>query len=220
MLTNLPTPAMTPSPCARPNIDATTLHALEPVVPWSVARFAYNGTVQVAVFLDATDAVTGVRLQRTPFRGVSSPLNTLALDAARGSTFQGTVRDCRRRADWYIFTVDFNNTLPVAYVDPHASPPVVVVNGRGIVPKDVRGASRDADVATATVRAQNDADDAANVLAAPNGFRVVRLVARRVHAIDAKSVYGVGEGLTDPPIHPGDLVVYVRATYALERTPM
>ncbi len=100
-----PTPKPTPVPlaCARPNIPATTLRAVEPDTPPMAAQQGITGTVQVVVSLDASSHVTGTHVQSSP----SALLNSAALSAARSSTFQTEVRDCKPIAADYIFSVEF-----------------------------------------------------------------------------------------------------------------
>jgi hypothetical protein len=89
--------------CARPNVAATTLHAVEPDTPPMAQQQGITGTVQVVVSLDATSHVTGTRIQSSP----SALLNWAALSAARQSTFLTEIRDCKPIAADLIFTVDF-----------------------------------------------------------------------------------------------------------------
>jgi periplasmic protein TonB len=102
-----PTPKPTPTPvsCARPNVAATTLRAVEPDTPPLAQQQGITGTVQVVVSLDAASHVTGTRIQSSP----SALLNNAALSAARQSTFQTEIRDCKPIAADYIFTVDFSS---------------------------------------------------------------------------------------------------------------
>ncbi|HEY0613206.1 MAG TPA: energy transducer TonB [Candidatus Elarobacter sp.] len=105
--TAAPTPRPTPTPatCARPNVPATTIRAVEPDTPALAQQQGISGTVQVIVSLDATSRVTSTRVQSSP----SSVLNSAALSAARQSTFQTEIRDCKPIAADYIFTVDFSS---------------------------------------------------------------------------------------------------------------
>jgi protein TonB len=105
--TAAPTPRPTPTPasCARPNVAATTLRAIEPDTPPMAQQQGIQGVVQVVVSLDATSHVTGTRIQSSP----SAVLNQAALSAARQSTFQTEIRDCKPIAADYIFSVDFQS---------------------------------------------------------------------------------------------------------------
>ena len=102
-----PTPKPTPTPqsCARPNVAATTLRAIEPDTPAMAQQQGISGTVQVVVSLNADSKVTGTRVQSSP----SAVLNSAALSAARNSTFQTEIRDCKPIAADYIFSVDFSS---------------------------------------------------------------------------------------------------------------
>src|SRR5437870_5653114 len=86
----VPTPPPTPATCARPNVPATTLRAVEPDTPQIAQQQGISGTVQVIVSLDSSSHVTGTRIQTSP----SAVLNSAALSAARQSTFQTEIRDC------------------------------------------------------------------------------------------------------------------------------
>ncbi|HYW53750.1 MAG TPA: energy transducer TonB [Dongiaceae bacterium] len=107
--TPVPTPAPRPTPtplsCARPNVPATTLRALEPDTPPLAAQQGISGTVQVVVSLDAQSRIAGTRIQTSP----SAVLNAAALAAARGSQFRTEVRNCEPVAADYIFSVDFTS---------------------------------------------------------------------------------------------------------------
>jgi TonB family protein len=102
-----PTPKPTPTPasCARPNVAATTLRAIEPDTPQMAQQQGISGVVQVIVSLNADSKVTGTRVQSSP----SAILNNAALSAARNSTFQTEIRDCKPIAADYIFSVDFSS---------------------------------------------------------------------------------------------------------------
>jgi TonB family protein len=103
--TPTPRPTPTPATCARPNVAATTLRAVEPDTPPIAQQQGISGTVQVIVSLDAASHVTGTRIQSSP----SAVLNQAALSAARQSTFQTEIRDCKPIAADYIFSVDFTS---------------------------------------------------------------------------------------------------------------
>ncbi len=102
--TATPKPTPTPLSCARPNVPATTIRATEPDTPPMASQQGISGTVQVVVSLDAGSHVTGTRVQSSP----SVILNQAALSAARSSTFQTEVRDCKPIAADYIFSVEFS----------------------------------------------------------------------------------------------------------------
>ncbi|HEY0396584.1 MAG TPA: TonB family protein [Candidatus Elarobacter sp.] len=100
-----PTPRPTPAPlsCARPNVPATTLRALEPETPPLAQQQGISGVVNVVVSLDAQSRVVGTRVQSSP----SAALNAAALAAARGSQFRTEVRNCEPVAADYLFSVEF-----------------------------------------------------------------------------------------------------------------
>ena len=102
-----PTPRPTPTPqsCARPNVAATTIRPVEPDTPPMAQQQGIQGTVQVVVSLNADSKVVGTRIQTSP----SAILNSAALSAARQSTFQTEIRDCKPIAADYIFSVDFTS---------------------------------------------------------------------------------------------------------------
>ncbi|MDQ6943481.1 MAG: energy transducer TonB [Candidatus Eremiobacteraeota bacterium] len=105
--TPVPTPKPTPTPlsCARPNVAATTLRALEPETPALAQQQGISGIVQVVVSLDAQSRVVGTRIQSSP----SAVLNLAALGAARGSQFRTEVKNCEPVAADYVFSVDFTS---------------------------------------------------------------------------------------------------------------
>jgi len=92
-------------PCLQPNIAATSVHPVEPDTPPMAEQQGIQGTVQVVVSLNADSKVVGTRIQASP----SVILNNAALSAARQSTFQTEIRDCKPIAAEYIFSVDFTN---------------------------------------------------------------------------------------------------------------
>jgi outer membrane biosynthesis protein TonB len=100
-----PTPRPTPTPlsCARPQVPATTVRALEPETPPLAQQQGITGTVNVVVSLDALSRVVAARIQSSP----SAVLNGAALAAARGSQYRTEVKNCEPVAADYIFSVDF-----------------------------------------------------------------------------------------------------------------
>ncbi|HEY0613599.1 MAG TPA: energy transducer TonB [Candidatus Elarobacter sp.] len=100
------TPRTTPTPlsCARPNVAATTLRALEPETPPLAQQQGISGVVGVVVSLDAQSRVVAARVQSSP----SVVLNPAALAAARGSQYRTEVRNCEPVAADYLFTVEFD----------------------------------------------------------------------------------------------------------------
>jgi TonB family protein len=93
------------APCARPNVSATSLHPAEPATPPMAQQQGIQGTVQVVVSLNAQSEVVGTRIQTSP----SAILNSAALAAARQSTFQTEILNCKPIAADYIFSVDFTS---------------------------------------------------------------------------------------------------------------
>jgi protein TonB len=100
-----PQPTRTPQSCARPNVPASTIHAIEPDTPALAQQQGIQGTVQVVVSLNEGSRVTGTRVQSSP----SAVLNQAALSAARQSSFQTEIRDCKPIAADYIFSVEFTS---------------------------------------------------------------------------------------------------------------
>jgi protein TonB len=102
-----PTPVPTPTPqaCARPNVNATTVRAAEPDMPAMAQQQGIQGTVQVKVSLDAASHVTSVSIYSSP----SALLNQAALTAARQSTFQTEIQNCKPIAADYLFSVEFDS---------------------------------------------------------------------------------------------------------------
>ena len=98
-----PRPTPTTPTCARPNVPARVLRAIEPDTPALAAQQGIHGTVQVIVSLDADSHVAGARIMSSP----SAVLNQAAMNAARQSTFQAQIRGCQPIAADYIFSVEF-----------------------------------------------------------------------------------------------------------------
>jgi TonB family protein len=69
------------------------------------AQQGISGTVAVIVALDENSHIVGTSIQSSP----SALLNQAALSAARQSTFQTEVRDCKPIAARYIFSVEFSS---------------------------------------------------------------------------------------------------------------
>ena len=91
--------------CSRPNVQATTLRPAEPDTPPAAQEQGISGTVQVVVSLDADSKVVGARIQTSPSR----LLNEAALAAARQSSFQTEIRDCKPISADYIYSVEFSS---------------------------------------------------------------------------------------------------------------
>jgi outer membrane biosynthesis protein TonB len=101
--TPTPRPTATPLSCARPQVPATTVRALEPETPAMAAQQGVSGTVNVVVSLDAQSRIVATRIQSSP----SALLNGAALAAARGSQFRTEVKNCEPVAADYLFSVEF-----------------------------------------------------------------------------------------------------------------
>lgn len=101
--TPAPPPTPTPLSCARPNVRATTIRALEPETPALAMQQGISGTVDVVVSLDAQSRVVATRIANSP----SPVLNAAAVAAARGSQFRTEIKDCEPVSADYIFRVDF-----------------------------------------------------------------------------------------------------------------
>ena len=89
--------------CARPNVPATLIHGVEPVVPGLAARSNIGGEVRVVVSLDPSSHVVGVRIDSS----ASALLDGAALDAASASAYQTQICDCRPIAADYVYAMSF-----------------------------------------------------------------------------------------------------------------
>lgn len=98
-----PPPTPTPKACARPNIPPSTLRAVEPDMPAMAQQQGITGDVTVDVSLDEASHITGATVESSP----SKILNNAALSAARQSTFQTEIKDCKPIAATYRFVVTF-----------------------------------------------------------------------------------------------------------------
>lgn len=103
--TTAPTPHPTPTPlsCARPEVPAATVRAVEPDTPSLALQQGISGTVNVVVSLDAQSRIVATRVASSP----SALLNGAALAAARGSQFRTGIHNCEPVAADYIFSVEF-----------------------------------------------------------------------------------------------------------------
>ena len=86
-------------------MQATTVRAVEPDTPPLAQQQGISGDVQVIVSLNAQSQVVGTKIQSSP----SAILNNTALQAARQSTFQTEIQNCKPIAADYIFTVSFSS---------------------------------------------------------------------------------------------------------------
>jgi len=96
-------PTPTPRACARPNVPPTTTRAVEPDMPAMAQQQGITGDVTVLVSLDEASHITSSSIESSP----SKILNSAALSAARQSTFQTEIRDCKPIAATYRFVVTF-----------------------------------------------------------------------------------------------------------------
>jgi TonB family protein len=92
-------------PCARPNVPPSVVHAIEPDTPALAQQQGIQGTVQILVSLDTDGKVTSTRIQSSP----SAVLNAAALAAARQSTFQPELRDCKPVPSTFVYSVEFSD---------------------------------------------------------------------------------------------------------------
>lgn len=122
-----PRPTPTTAICARPNVPATVIKAVEPDTPPLGAQQGISGTVQVIVSLDADSQVTATRIQSSP----SALLNQPALAAARKTAFQTEIRDCRPVARDYIYSVTFEPQA--TFSETTSGEQLVTVVGQGAV---------------------------------------------------------------------------------------
>lgn len=159
-----PSASDAPARCARPNVPASILRMVTPDMPAIAQQQGISGHVDVQVSLDADSHVTSAQIRSSP----SAVLNSAALAAARASTYQTEIRDCRPIAGYYVVSVDFAELPRVTNVA--AGKPGVYVSAVGLVtaPADtiyittfVRGpavaSQRDAeapDAAISTLRAK------------------------------------------------------------------
>jgi len=151
-----PRPTPTPAICARPNVAASVIKAVEPDTPALGAQQGIYGTVQVVVSLNAESQVTATRIQSSP----SAVLNQAALAAARRTTFQTGIRDCRPIAADYIYSVEFEPQATFSTTS--SGERVVTVVGRGTVTRVPDSAVVQARIITfddvaAKASAENDA---------------------------------------------------------------
>src|ERR1700730_3192197 len=149
--------------CANPNVRASTLQAALPNVPLLAKQNGIEGDVEVVVTLDEQSHVIGTAVRSSP----SSILNAAALEAARETVFQTSIRDCRPIGGRFIFVVTFQRSAPepsAVFGEEGDAPTLTVVDrGRAARTPDVaviraafisRGASNDA--ALAPDRARGD----------------------------------------------------------------
>ena len=99
----LVTAAVVAAACAVPNRPAAVVRAAEPDVPAMAQQQGIFGTVHVAVTVAADGSVTAVRIVDSP----SAILNQAALRAARESTYQPQLENCKAVAADYLLALEF-----------------------------------------------------------------------------------------------------------------
>ena len=108
MPTPPPTPRPTPTPlaCANPNVPAKTINTVQPDTPSLAQQQGISGEVTVLVSLDENSKLVGLpTVQKSP----SALLNKAAIDAARQTTYQTEIRNCKPIAATYRFIVEFTS---------------------------------------------------------------------------------------------------------------
>jgi outer membrane biosynthesis protein TonB len=100
-----PTATPTPPPtCPNPNAAPSTLVAAPPETPEIAREQGISGTVIVEVRLDAGSHIVGTSVREGP-----PALRSAALAAARQSTFQTEIRDCKPLGASYLYVVEFQS---------------------------------------------------------------------------------------------------------------
>ncbi|HZW53902.1 MAG TPA: energy transducer TonB [Candidatus Elarobacter sp.] len=87
--------------CVVPNAPAYVVHAAEPSAPYGAGA---GGVVRVLVSLDADSHVTAAAIRESP----ASVLNAASIAAARRSTYQTALRDCKPVPSQYLFAVQYS----------------------------------------------------------------------------------------------------------------
>jgi hypothetical protein len=93
--------AVEPATCARPYVQTTVIHAVEPQTP----GFGDTGNVRVAVALDEHGVVRYARVVAT----AAASLNPSAVDAARRSQYTAAVFRCKPVPSGYQFSVQYTS---------------------------------------------------------------------------------------------------------------
>lgn len=102
---DVPAPEPYAPACAKPFAAPRVLRAVSPEMPPLAAEGGWSGVAYVALTLDASARVVEAHIaQSTGYR----PLDDLAVSAARRSTFESAVFDCRKVGGRYTFGVSFN----------------------------------------------------------------------------------------------------------------
>jgi TonB family protein len=93
-----------PALCAVPDIPALVVRAMFPDTPAAAEGSHLSASVDVLVSLDAAGHVVNATVERSG----AAVLDGSALAAARGSTYQPALHDCKPAASTYLFKVDYN----------------------------------------------------------------------------------------------------------------
>jgi TonB family protein len=103
----LPTPTPTPPPptCAHPNVPPSVVNAVSPDTPAIAQQQGITGTVSVEIELDVNSKLINAKVIKTP----SPILNNAAIAAAKQSTYQTEIVNCKPQASSYRFDVDFQS---------------------------------------------------------------------------------------------------------------
>lgn len=91
--------------CERPNVPTTVISAQEPDMPAMAQQQGISGTVNVIVSLDEHSEIVATKIQSS----ASVLLNSAAQAAARQSTFQTEIRNCKPVPSDYVFSVEFSS---------------------------------------------------------------------------------------------------------------
>lgn len=90
--------------CAVPDMPALVLRAAMPDIPLAAQASGISGIVDVLVSLDATGRVVDATIEKSDHPA----LNAASVAAARNSTYQPALHDCKPVASTYSFRVEFN----------------------------------------------------------------------------------------------------------------
>jgi TonB family protein len=95
-----PAPITLPRSCRVRNVPGRVVSAAEP----RTRSAGSGGVAYVAVSLDASDHVTGARIQTS---SGDAEQDAVALDAARRSTYENAIFDCVKRPGTYVIGIGF-----------------------------------------------------------------------------------------------------------------
>jgi len=93
-----------PALCAVADVPAVVVHAMMPDTPVAAQQNHVSATVDVLVSLDAAGHVVSATIEKSG----SVLVNDSALAAARGSTYQPALHDCKPAPSTYLFKVEYN----------------------------------------------------------------------------------------------------------------